>query len=95
MFGSTFLKGGFLLKVEYMELGKFVHTKTGKYMMSILLGFGLASLFRIVCKDKNCILFRAPPLEEIKDKIYGQDNKCYKYTVNPSKCNAQKKVVEF
>ena len=33
-----------------MHLGKFVHTETGKYLMSILLGFGLASLFRTVCK---------------------------------------------
>lgn len=78
-----------------VEFGKFVHTKTGKYIMSILLGFGLASLFRTVCKDKNCILFRAPPLDEIKDKIYSQDNKCYKYSVKPAKCNAQKKTVEF
>jgi hypothetical protein len=78
-----------------VEFGKFVHTKTGKYIMSILLGFGLASLFRTVCKDKNCILFRAPPLDEIKDKIYSQDNKCYKYSVKPAKCNTQKKTVEF
>ena len=53
-----------------MYLGKFVHTETGKVIMSILLGFGLASLFRTVCKDKDCLLFYAPPLEKIKDKMY-------------------------
>ena len=78
-----------------VEFGKFVHTKTGKYVMSMLLGFGLASLFRTVCKDKNCILFQAPPLEEIKDKIYGHENKCYKYTATPAKCDKQKKIIDF
>ncbi len=38
-----------------MHLSKFFHTTTGKYLMSIILGLGLASLFRKVCKDKNCL----------------------------------------
>ena len=78
-----------------VNFGKFVHTKTGKYVMSILLGFGLASLFRTVCKDKECVIFHAPPLEEIKDKIYSHDNKCYKYTPTATKCSNDKKIVEF
>jgi hypothetical protein len=78
-----------------VNFGKFVHTQTGKYIMSILLGFGLASLFRIVCKDKECVVFHAPPLEEIKDKIYSYDNKCYKYTPSATKCSNDKKIVKF
>ena len=53
-----------------VNLGKFVHTATGKIIMSILLGFGLASLFRKICKDKECIIFHAPSLDDFKDKIY-------------------------
>ncbi len=78
-----------------MHLGKFVHSKTGRIIMSILLGFGLASLFRTVCKDKDCLLFYAPPLEKIKDKIYKSGNKCVKYTPVPTKCDANMKTVEF
>ena len=58
-----------------INFGKFVHTETGKKIMSILLGFGLASLFRIVCKDNNCISFHAPPLDDFKDKIYKSNRK--------------------
>ena len=76
-------------------LGRFVHTETGKVIMSILLGFGLASLFRTVCKDKNCIIFKAPPLDDIKDKVYKYNNKCYKYNPVSVKCDASKKIVEF
>ena len=78
-----------------MYLSKFVHTETGKYMMSILLGFGLASLFRAVCKGKSCVIFHAPPLEEMDNKIYKLNNKCYKYVPTATKCDTNKKIIEF
>jgi len=78
-----------------VNFGKFFHTETGKYVMSLLLGFGLASLFRNVCKDKNCIIFHAPPLEQIKNKIYKYEDKCYKYETTQTKCNKNKKIVDF
>jgi hypothetical protein len=78
-----------------MHLGKFVHTETGKYLMSILLGFGLASLFRTVCKDKQCLIFNAPHLNQIQDKIHKYDNKCYKYVPESTKCNKNKKIINF
>ena len=78
-----------------MHLGKFVHSKTGRIIMSILLGFGLASLFRTVCKDKDCLLFYAPPLEKIKNKIYKSGNKCVKYSPQSTNCDANMKTVEF
>ena len=78
-----------------MYLGRFVHTETGKIIMSILLGFGLASLFRTVCKDKDCLIFHAPPLDKFKDKIYKNGDKCYKYTPVATKCDANTKIVDF
>jgi len=78
-----------------INLGKFVHTETGKIIMSILLGFGLASLFRTVCKNNNCLIFHAPPLEEIKDKIYKTKNKCIKYNPISTKCNYMNKIFYF
>ena len=78
-----------------LNLGKFVHTETGRIMMSILLGFGLASLFRTICKDKKCLIFHAPPLDEFKDKIYKSKGKCVKYVPVPSKCSLNAKTIEF
>ena len=78
-----------------MYLGRFVHTETGKIIMSILLGFGLASLFRTVCKDRDCIIFHAPPLDKIQDKIYKNGDKCYKYTPVATKCDPNVKIVDF
>ena len=78
-----------------LYLGKFVHTETGKYIMSILLGLGLASLFRTVCKEKNCIIFHAPPLEKIQDKIFKNNDKCVKYNTVTTKCRVDAKIVDF
>ena len=78
-----------------LNLGKFVHTQTGKYIMSVLLGLGLASLFRVVCKGKECIYFKAPPLEEITNKIFKYENKCYKYVPVSTKCDNKKKIINI
>jgi hypothetical protein len=78
-----------------VEFGKFVHSKAGNIIMSILIGFGLATLFRSVCKDKDCIIFQAPPLEEINGKTYKFDNKCYKYVPVSTKCDTNKKIIGF
>ena len=77
-----------------MFLGKFVHSKTGRMFMSLLLGLGLASLFRKVCSDRNCIIFRAPPLDKFKDKIYKDGNKCYKFNPKSESCTKAKNVIK-
>ena len=46
--------------------------------MSAILGFGLATLFRTVYTDRNCIVFQAPPLDEIEGKTFKHGEKCYK-----------------
>jgi hypothetical protein len=78
-----------------IHFGKFVHTETGKIIMSVLLGLGLASLFRTVCKEQNCLIFHAPPLDEFKDKIYRSNGKCVKYNQVATKCSANAKIVTF
>jgi len=76
-----------------LHLSKFLKTETGKIIMSILLGFGLATIFRKICKGDNCVIFYAPPLDEIENKIFKQDGKCYQYNLVSTKCNTSKKSV--
>jgi hypothetical protein len=78
-----------------INISKFVKTNTGKYVMSILLGLGLATIFREVCKDNECIVFYAPNLNEVENKIYKQDGKCYKYSLVSTKCDNAKKNVSI
>ena len=77
------------------HLEKFVHTKNGKYIMSILLGFGLASIFRKVCNNYNCIHFYGAPIEEIENRVYKSNGKCVKYIPTATKCQKNKRTVNF
>ena len=78
-----------------IHFSKFLNTETGKKIMSILLGFGLASLFRKACKDRNCFIFKGPPLDEIKDNIYKYEKDCYTFNENLIKCGNKEKSIEF
>ena len=78
-----------------MALSKFVHSETGKYLMSVLLGLGLATFFRQICSGKKCVVSKAPPLDEIEDKIYKFDGKCKKLEKNAEQCEKGKKIESF
>ena len=78
-----------------IQFGKFLHTENGKIIMSILLGFGLASLFRSVCRGVGCQQFYAAPLDKIKNKIYKNGKKCVTFTPTYSKCSMKAKVLTF
>jgi hypothetical protein len=78
-----------------MPLSKFVHTETGRFLMSILLGFGLATFFRQVCIGNKCISYNAPPVAEIDGEIYKFDDACYKLQKSAVKCDNKKEIVAF
>ena len=78
-----------------MNFKRLLHSKFGQIIISILLGLGLATLFRKVCKDRQCMLFKGPELKKIKNKIFKYNNKCYKYTENAETCDKKKRIVEF
>jgi hypothetical protein len=78
-----------------MHLHKFVHSQSGKYIMSILLGLGLSTLFRQMCLGKDCLKFYAPPLQEIDDQTYIFDDKCFKLHKTAVKCDTKKEVLYF
>jgi hypothetical protein len=65
----------------------------GKIALSIILGFGLATLFRKVCTDKNCIVFNGPVISE--EDIYKHDEKCLQYTMESTSCDNAKKAIDI
>lgn len=62
-------------------------SELGLKFISILLGFGLASLFRQVCKHDKCRIIKGPNIKEIEKKIYKIDDKCYKYKPVATVCD--------
>lgn len=78
-----------------MYLDKFVHSETGKIIMSIILGIGLATFFRAVCKGKRCRIISAPPIEEIDGSTYKFNEKCYKFEKNAVDCKKNKNIIKI
>ena len=78
-----------------MYLRRILYGDAGKIFMSIILGLGLATLFRKVCNDRNCIIFKAPDIKKIQNQIFKFEGKCYKFTEEIEKCNNNKKIVPF
>lgn len=62
-------------------------SKTGCILVSILLGLGLASIFREVCVGDNCVIItRSPPVKDIEGQTFKKNDKCYKYKAINSEC---------
>jgi hypothetical protein len=77
-----------------MNFKRLLTTQTGIFFISVLLGLGLATLFRKVCNDKNCIVFNGPILNEVEGKIFEEDGECYTYTLTKEACNSNKKIID-
>ena len=60
---------------------------TGRILISIILGLGLATILRQTCKGSSCVVIESPPLGEIKKYYYKIDDDCWKYTPYASKCD--------
>ena len=96
-YGSSFLfdeKDN--INIIYMKtpsLKALINSSKGKVILSIILGFGIATLFRESCKDRNCLVFHAPSMKKIKNKIFSYNDQCYVYTEKHSTCNPDKKVL--
>lgn len=78
------------------NLKKFLNSYIGQILASAILGFGLASIFRKSCENRNCLVFHAPSdLKQIEKDVYKYDGKCYKFKPTSMKCNKEKKILNF
>ena len=78
-----------------MGLKQLLHTQTGGYIISIILGLGLASLFRKACQNRRCMKFEAPSMVDIEKYVYHYDDpsKCFKYKPRITKCDPKKETI--
>lgn len=79
-----------------MHLDKFLYTKFGRVLMSILLGFGLASMMRKVCKSGECFRFDAPKYEDaVKGKTFQYNGVCYQFELQAVSEDPTKTTIEI
>jgi hypothetical protein len=77
-----------------MNFNRLLNTPVGQAFVSFILGIGIATLFRTVCKDGDCVSFNGPILSELDENfIFKHDDSCYKYKKHSSTCMSNKKTV--
>ena len=74
---------------------RLLYSPLGQILISILLGLGIATLFRKACNKRNCLVFQAAPLNKIKGQVFKYENKCYKFNPKTESCGNSKKSIEF
>ena len=74
---------------------KLFRSEGGSYIISIILGLGLATFFKKACAGRNCIVFKGSPISDIKGKTYQYGSKCYIFEEQAQQCNRTKKIIEF
>jgi hypothetical protein len=62
-------------------------TEFGRIILSVVLGFGLATMFVKVCNGSGCTVIQGPPVKEIGKNVYRIDDTCYKYTSVVTECS--------
>tara|TARA_B100000795_G_C22784190_1_gene433791 strand:+ start:397 stop:636 length:240 start_codon:yes stop_codon:yes gene_type:complete len=78
-----------------MHIKRLIHGRFSKYVLSLLLGIGLATLFRKACNSRNCLIFRAPTIDKIKNQVFKYNEKCYTFKEEAQSCDASKKIVDI
>lgn len=65
---------------------KLLNDKKGQIILSIILGLGLATIFRKVCTDNSCVVVKGPNKKDLEKYYYKIEDDCFKYTPYSSKC---------
>ena len=75
-----------------------MYTDRGRFILSIILGLCLASIFRKLCQGKNCYDFIGPKQNEIRDQVFSFDsnnNECYIMREKNVNCGNKEKSIKF
>ena len=74
-----------------MNIADIIHRETGRIFLSIILGLGLAALFRKSCEGDNCIIIEGKPLPQWNHESEMEiDGKKYKIMRESTVCPEKK-----
>lgn len=71
-------------------IDRLLKTKTGGIILSILFGLAIPTLFRRVCMEEHCKIIESD-IDEIKKKVYKNDNECYRFEPVLVECKSKNK----
>ena len=66
----------------------FFKSETGMKIISIILGLGIAGLFKMSCDSRSCIVYKGPDMSDKKKIKYNKS--CYKTEEVITECDKNK-----
>ena len=72
-----------------LTLKKVISSTNGKKLISIILGLGLASIFKMSCDSRSCLVYKGSDMSE--DNIIKYNGKCYETNEKMETCDIKKK----
>ena len=67
----------------------FVKSEKYSIVFSLILGVGIVSLFKSVCRDKDCSHKKAVSPEEVINTTYQIGNKCFQFGMMHKECSVE------
>ena len=55
-------------------------------LISFILGVGIAAMFRPLCKGPECIVFRGPPVNDIRNSVFQFGTRCVEFETKAVEC---------
>lgn len=76
-------------------LADIVRNPNFRHAFSLLLGMGIVIvIFRPYCKGDDCGIWKAPPINEVRDAVFQIGKKCYKFNEKDDLCTDGNKYIE-
>jgi hypothetical protein len=64
-------------------------------IVSFMLGLAIVVIIAPICHGRECMIFRAPPIHEVRDSVYHIASKCYKFDTVQMECPKEGVVEAF
>lgn len=74
---------------------EFLKTKEFSTVFSFVVGLGLMALFRPICQGKDCVIQKAPPVDEVNKTTYQLGSKCYQFRSESIECPKEGVIESF
>ena len=76
-------------------ISKILHKPVFGMVVSFMLGVAIVMVVSPICHGKNCMIVKAPPLNEVTNTVYHIATKCYKFEAVPLECPASGVIEAF
>jgi len=64
-------------------------------VISFMLGLAIVMVVTPMCRGKDCMIVKAPPLHEVNHSVYHIATKCYTFEAVPMECPATGAIEAF